>query len=134
MEKYLNFINNQWVAADDGASISVSNPATEEMVGLVSAASAGQAVHACDVAAAAQRVLDLAGHRRVNTLHVGRGTQHAVDIAPAAAGSDQCLGTRVGGDLGHQAGLIVGPWCKARLHALRVEHAGLVDHVALLDA
>ncbi|HOZ63575.1 MAG TPA: aldehyde dehydrogenase family protein, partial [Burkholderiaceae bacterium] len=55
MKNYLNFINNQWVAADDGASISVSNPATEEMVGMVSAASAVQAVHACDVASAAQR-------------------------------------------------------------------------------
>ena len=79
MEKYLNFINNQWVAADDGASISVSNPATEEMVGLVSAASAGQAVHACDVAAAAQRAWrKLTSIERGNHLHLKPARQPLV--------------------------------------------------------
>ena len=84
MEKYLNFINNQWVAADDGASISVSNPATEEMVGLVSAASAGQAVHACDVAAAAQRTWrKLTSIERGHHLH---NLAHALEARKVAIG------------------------------------------------
>jgi hypothetical protein len=49
-------------------------------------------------------------------------------VRPAAASA---LFTGVDGDLGHQAELIVGPRREARAHALRVEHAGLVDHVAL---
>ena len=89
MEKYLNFINNQWVAADDGASISVSNPATEEMVGLVSAASAGQAVHACDVAAAAQRAWrKLTSIERGNHLH---NLAHALEARKAAIGQALAL-------------------------------------------
>ena len=55
MTSYLNFINNQWVAADDGASFGVANPATEATIGQVSAASTAQALAACDAAAAAQR-------------------------------------------------------------------------------
>ncbi|MEO6856604.1 MAG: aldehyde dehydrogenase family protein, partial [Rhodoferax sp.] len=55
MTNYFNFINNQWVAADNGASYRVTNPATEETVGQVSAASAAQALAAVDAAAAAQR-------------------------------------------------------------------------------
>lgn len=84
MKNYLNFINNQWVAADDGTSISVSNPATEEMVGLVSAASAGQAVLACDVAAAAQRAWrKLTSIERGNHLH---NLAHALEARKAAIG------------------------------------------------
>ena len=55
MTSYLNFINNQWVGSDDGASFSVANPATEATIGQVSAASTAQALAACDAAAAAQR-------------------------------------------------------------------------------
>ena len=55
MNIYLNFINNRWVAADNGAGFMVTDPATEEAVGQVSAASATQALAAVDAAAAAQR-------------------------------------------------------------------------------
>ena len=89
MKKYLNFINNQWVAADDGASISVSNPATEEMVGLVSAASAGQAIHPCDVAASAQRAWrKLTSIERGNHLH---NLAHALEARKAAIGQALAL-------------------------------------------
>ena len=89
MKNYLNFINNQWVAADDGASISVSNPATEEMVGLVSAASAGQAVHACDVASAAQRAWrKLTSIERGNHLH---NLAHALEARKTAIGQALAL-------------------------------------------
>jgi len=89
MKNYLNFINNQWVAADDGASISVSNPATEEIVGLVSAASAEQAVQACDVAAAAQRAWrKLTSIERGNHLH---NLAHALEARKAAIGQALAL-------------------------------------------
>ena len=55
MKHYLNFINNEWVAAEPNARFSVDNPATEALVATVSAASAAQALLACDYAAAAQR-------------------------------------------------------------------------------
>ena len=55
MKHYLNFINNEWVASEHAASFTVDNPATEALVATVSAASAAQALLACDHAAAAQR-------------------------------------------------------------------------------
>ena len=55
MKHYLNFINNEWVASEHAASFTVDDPATEAMVATVSAASAAQALLACDHAAAAQR-------------------------------------------------------------------------------
>ena len=89
MKNYLNFINNQWVAADDGASISVSNPATEEIVGLVSAASAEQAIQACDVAAVAQRTWrKLTSIERGNHLH---NLAHALEARKAAIGEALAL-------------------------------------------
>ena len=63
MKHYLNFIHNQWVAADNGASFDVDNPATEAIVAKVSAASAAQALSACDHAAVAQR-----GWRRLTSI------------------------------------------------------------------
>lgn len=53
MHTYLNFVHNQWVAGP--GSYTVTNPATEETVGQVSAASTAQALAAVDAAAAAQR-------------------------------------------------------------------------------
>ncbi|MBC7705258.1 MAG: aldehyde dehydrogenase family protein, partial [Rhodoferax sp.] len=55
MKHYLNFIHNQWVASDHDAAFDVDNPATELVVATVSAASAVQALAACDHAATAQR-------------------------------------------------------------------------------
>jgi len=89
MKNYLNFINNQWVAADDGASISVSNPATEEIVGLVSAASAEQAIQACDVAASAQRAWrKLTSIERGHHLH---NLAQAIEARKAAIGQALAL-------------------------------------------
>ena len=61
--QYLNFIDNQWVPSDHGGSFEVDNPATETIVARVSAASAAQALMACDRAAAAQR-----GWRRLTSV------------------------------------------------------------------
>ena len=66
MNIYLNFTNNQWVAGDNGAGFTVTNPATEEPVGQVSAASAAQALAAVDAAAAAQR-----GWRKLTSIERG---------------------------------------------------------------
>ena len=55
MKHYLNFINNQWVAAPDGATFLVDNPANEAQVATVSAATHAQVLQACDQAATAQR-------------------------------------------------------------------------------
>lgn len=55
MPPYLNLINNLWTASDDGSHFDVDNPATGTIIGSVSAASAAQALQACDCAADAQR-------------------------------------------------------------------------------
>ena len=53
MTAYLNLIGNHWLAADDGATFAVDNPATEAQFATVSAASTAQVLQACDQAAAA---------------------------------------------------------------------------------
>ena len=66
MKNYLNFINNEWVPSENGETFAVDNPATEAIVGTVSAASAAQALRACDLAAAAQR-----GWRKLTSIQRG---------------------------------------------------------------
>ena len=78
MNIYLNFINNAWVAADNGASFSVTNPATEEAVAQVSAASAAQALAAVDAAAAAQR-----GWRKLTSIERGNHLRAFADALVA---------------------------------------------------
>ena len=39
MTAYLNLIGNQWLAAEDGTTFAVDNPATEAQFAMVSAAS-----------------------------------------------------------------------------------------------
>ncbi|MFC5475316.1 aldehyde dehydrogenase [Paraherbaspirillum soli] len=56
MRTYKNFINNAFVAPYSDDVIAVHNPATEELVGRVSAATAAQALRAVNVAAAAQKM------------------------------------------------------------------------------
>ena len=55
MKSYLNFLNNAWVASEDSQFFTVDNPATEAIIGQVSAASTAQALAACDAASLAQR-------------------------------------------------------------------------------
>lgn len=74
MKTYLNFVNNQWLAADSGAHIAVSNPATEQLIGQVSAASSAQALAACEAAAAAQR-----GWRKLSSIERGQHLQRLAD-------------------------------------------------------
>ena len=78
MNIYLNFTNNQWVAADNGASFTVTNPATEEAIAQVSAASAGQALAAVDAAAAAQR-----GWRKLTSIERGNHLRAFADALVA---------------------------------------------------
>ena len=78
MNIYLNFTNNQWVAADNGAGFTVTNPATEEPVGQVSAASAAQALAAVDAAAAAQR-----GWRKLTSIERGNHLRAFADALVA---------------------------------------------------
>jgi len=85
MKHYLNFIDNQWTAAADGATFRVDNPATQADVATVSAASAQQALHACDRAAAAQR-----GWRRLTS--VERGV-HLHKFAAALEARKDLIGT-----------------------------------------
>nr|WP_315188614.1 aldehyde dehydrogenase [uncultured Albidiferax sp.] len=76
MTHYLNLINNQWVAGP--VSYTVANPATEETVGQVSAASAAQALAACDAAAAAQR-----GWRKLTSIERGNYLRALADALVA---------------------------------------------------
>jgi lactaldehyde dehydrogenase/glycolaldehyde dehydrogenase len=55
MKTYQNLIANQWLASDSGATITVTNPATETPAGQVHLASPSQVLQACDAAAKAQR-------------------------------------------------------------------------------
>jgi len=55
MKSYKNLIANQWVASDSGATITITNPATQTQAGQVHLASTAQVVQACDAAAKAQR-------------------------------------------------------------------------------
>jgi hypothetical protein len=57
----------------------------------------------------------------------------SMSLALQAGGSQRLLG-RGGGDLGHQLSWSSGRGGETRVHARRVQHAGLVHHVALLDA
>nr|WP_315245804.1 aldehyde dehydrogenase [uncultured Albidiferax sp.] len=76
MNIYLNFVNNQWVAG--AGSYTVTNPATEETVGQVSAASAAQALAAVDAAAAAQR-----GWRKLTSIERGNHLRAFADALVA---------------------------------------------------
>ena len=74
MKNYLNFINNEWVPSENGETFAVDNPATEAIVGTVSAASAAQALRACELAALAQR-----GWRRLTSVERGGHLQRLAD-------------------------------------------------------
>ncbi len=76
MHTYLNFIHNQWVAGP--GSYTVTNPATEEAVGQVSAASTAQALAAVDAAAAAQR-----GWRKLTSIERGNYLRALADALVA---------------------------------------------------
>ena len=78
MKTYLNFIDNQWVAADDQALFEVDNPATGDIVASVSAASNQQVLRACEVAAAAQR-----GWRKTTSTERGKQLHRLADALEA---------------------------------------------------
>ena len=84
MKSYLNLINNQWVASDTGASFSVDNPATQAVIGQVSAASTAQAMAACDAAAAAQK-----GWRKLSSVERG---QYLHKLAAALDARKEAIG------------------------------------------
>ena len=81
MQHYLNFINNQWVASDDGAQFDVDNPATEAIIASVSAASTAQARSACDHAATAQR-----DWRKTTSIERGNMLRRLADAIDARKG------------------------------------------------
>ena len=78
MKHYLNLIHNQWVASDHGAAFDVDNPATEAVIATVSAASATQALVACDHAATAQR-----GWRKTTSIERGNYLRRLADAIDA---------------------------------------------------
>jgi len=78
MRHYLNFIDNQWIASQDGATFAVDNPATEATVATVSAASAAQATQACDHAARAQRAW-----RKMPAIERGQALRRLADAIDA---------------------------------------------------
>ena len=89
MKHYMNFIHNQWVAAQNGASLPVDNPATEAVIATVSLASAAQALSACDHAATAQRSWrKLTSIERANYL---RKLADALEARKAAIGAALAL-------------------------------------------
>ena len=92
MTAYLNLIGNQWLAAEDGATFAVDNPATEAQFATVSAASTAQVLQACDQAAAAQR-----GWRKLTS--VARGA-HLHKLADALVARSAQIGQALAQDTG----------------------------------
>ena len=92
MTAYLNLIGNQWLAAEDGATFAVDNPATEAQLATVSAASTTQALQACDQAAAAQR-----GWRKLTS--VARGA-HLHKLADALVARSPQIGQALAQEAG----------------------------------
>jgi len=92
MTAYLNLIGNHWLAAEDGATFAVDNPATEAHFATVSAASTAQVLQACDQAAAAQR-----GWRKLTS--VARGT-HLHKLAEALVARSAQIGQALAQETG----------------------------------
>lgn len=92
MKTYRNFIHNEWVAADTGALLTVDNPATENIIGHVSAASHAQVMAACEAAALAQRAW-----RRLPSVERGRFL-HA--LADALLARKDAIGTALARESG----------------------------------
>lgn len=81
MQVYKNFINNQFVAPQSDDTIPVFDPATEELIGQVSAATSAEAMHAADVAAAAQKAW-----RKLPGVERARHLQRLADALVARSG------------------------------------------------
>ena len=79
----------------------------------------------------AQRALDLDGHRRVGALHVGRGADHRVDVGWATCERPRALQPlQPPPSRPASKAALLGARRKLRAHALRIEDACLVHHVA----
>ncbi len=78
MKSYLNFVNNTWVASEESEFFQVDNPATEALIGTVSAASTAQALAACDAAAHAQT-----GWRKLTAIERGNHLRKLADALEA---------------------------------------------------
>ena len=108
-----------------------------EVRGRLDAEGGGRAghVHVEGEAVDAQRLLHLDGHGRIGALHVGGRAQHRVDLdgglAPGARWPAWPPSTAISASTEssslERSGMI-GP------HDVRIDQAGLVDHVARLDA
>ncbi len=109
----------------------------DRIAGGLQAEGGGRAGHVHVVTPAAfhaEVMLDLDRHGRVRALHVGTGHQNRIHIGRRTAGIVQRLLDRLHGHLGLHRHLVVGALGNTRCHALGVQHALFVEHVALLDA
>ena len=91
-------------------------------------------IHVKSVALNAQRGLDFHAHGGVGALHIGGRANQAVHVGSGFARSVQRSLASVHTDFGHHGYFGVRAGRKARAHAGGVKHAGLVHHVAALDA
>jgi len=66
--------------------------------------------------------------------YVGRGADDGIDVAALFAGSGHGLLRGLDGDFGHQRQLVVGTGLQPGVHAVDIQDACLVHHIALLDA
>ena len=80
-----------------------------------------------------QGSLHLNGNRRVGTLQVGAGDNHAIDIGSGAPGTFQGLGGSLDRHLAENRPLVVAALGDIRNHAVDIENTALVDHVTALD-
>ena len=78
--------------------------------------------------------MDFHTHGGVGALHIGRSADQPVHIGSGFARRVQCGLGRLHADFGHHGNLRIRAGRKTRAHAAGVEHAGLVHHVAALDA
>jgi hypothetical protein len=91
-------------------------------------------VHVEGEAARSQQLLDLHCDGRIGAFVVGGGAEHRIHIACLHACHGERGLTGLQRHFGHLSGFVIGPRPQPRMHHVRVQHAGLVQNVALLDA
>jgi hypothetical protein len=91
-------------------------------------------VHVEAEAARAEQLLDLHRDGGVGAFVVGGGAKDGVDLARRHAGHGERGIAGLQRHFGHLPGLVIGPFAQPRVHHVGVQHAGLVEHVALFDA
>ena len=90
-------------------------------------------VHIECKAACAQQLLDFDGNRWIGPLHVGRSTDHQINVLCRFPRLCQRLEGCIHSHLGHERWFVIGPLPQQRVHDRGIQHTRFVDHMALFD-